>query len=369
MRLKKLKINNFRNFSEGEVNINDGTTVFYGAMGEGKTNLIEAVYLLSVGRSYRTNDTNQVISWGEKEAYVRGEGKNSTGNFAVAIKLTKDGKRIELNGEQSKKSIELIGGLRSVIFHSEDVGIVAGAPHVRRRYIDIAISQASRNYAYNLRDYYRILKQRNSVLAKYPHSGAGEWDDQLSTVGAWLTQVRAKVLSEISQISSSFIGTLVGEERNFSIKYIPAGDENPEKIKLLLSKTLTLDMARGSTSVGPHRDDFKIYLDSAEARYFASSGEKKTIALALKLAEMEFMRGVTGEKPILLLDDVFSALDLSCAKRLLNVTEDGSQCIITLSDLNPLREEFSREALFYEVDSGRVIPSPRSGIIGKIRQP
>ncbi len=354
MHIKNLKLNNFRNFTQGEVAIGDGTTVLYGGVGEGKTNLLEAIFLLSVGRSYRTSESHHMISWGKSEACVRGEGSGAGGNIAVAVKVTSTGKKIELNGENNKKSIDLIGGLRSVIFHSEDMSIVNGGPQVRRRYLDLAISQTSKNYAYNLRDYHRILKQRNSALLRYSNADVTEWDEQLSRVGAWITQVREKVIAEISRAANMTVRSLVEESHQLEIKYIPSGDADPERLRAKISKAIHIDISRGMTTIGPHRDDFKLLLSGVDARYFASSGEKKTIVLALKLAEVDFIRAVTGEKPILLLDDVFATLDLKRSKALLSVTGDGAQCIITLTDMNLLREEFKSGAMMYEVAKGRI---------------
>ncbi|MFH1709616.1 MAG: DNA replication/repair protein RecF [bacterium] len=354
MRIKKLKLNNFRNFAEGEVAIGEGTTVFYGGVGEGKTNLIEAIFLLSVGKSYRASESHQVISWGKNEAYVRGEGTGRAGDMAVAIKVTKTGKKIELNGENNKRSIDLMGGLRSVLFHSEDTEIVSGGPQARRRYLDIAISQSSKNYAYNLREYYRILKQRNSALLKYAGADMTAWDDQLVKTGAWITQVRENVISEIAQVADQIIKSLAGENQKLEIRYVPSGETDPEAFKFRLSKAIDIDVARGTTTVGPHRDDFKLLLSGVDARYFASSGEKKTIVLALKLAEVEFIREVTGEKPALLLDDVFSTLDTKRSRALISATGDGSQCIITLTDLDILKDEFRSGAKLYEIKEGKV---------------
>lgn len=357
MRIKNLQLNNFRNFTHGEVAIGDGTTVFYGGVGEGKTNLIEAVFFLSVGRSYRTSEAQHVISWGKSEAYIRGEGGGDSGEISVAVKVAKDGKKFELNGENNKKAIDLVGGLRSVLFHSEDIAIVGGSPQVRRRYLDLAISQSSRNYAHNLRDYYRILRQRNSALSKSSSADITEWDEQLSRVGAWITQVREQVISEISGPANKVVQALVGEENKLEIKYVPSGDADPEKLRDRLSKSMNIDIYRGATTVGPHRDDFKLMLSGVDSRYFSSSGEKKTIVLALKLAEVEFIRAATGEKPTLLLDDVFSTLDLKRCRALLDVTSDGSQCIVTLTDPDLYKSEFKSGAKFYEVSKGGVTPA------------
>jgi len=298
--------------------------------------------------------SNQVITWGKSEAYVRGEGQSSTGSFSVAVQVTKLGKRIELNGENNKKSIDLIGGIKSVIFHSDDTAMVGGAPQLRRRYLDLAISQSSKNYAYNLRDYYKILKQRNSALSKFSDMDMSAWDEQASRVGSWITQIRTKVISELSQGADIIMKSLVGESTKLEIKYVPSGDSDQSVYKIKLSKSMNMDMSRGATTIGPHRDDIKILLSGVDARYFASSGEKKTIVLALKLAEVEFIRAVTGEKPILLLDDVFSTLDLKRSKALLSATGDGSQCVITLTDLNLVKNEFKAGAVLYEVAGGRI---------------
>ena len=353
MRLKKIHLKDFRNLSDCELSLSDGTTVFYGGVGEGKTNIVESILLLSIGRSHRTTENGQMISWGKNEAYVRGEAENSTSKLTAAIKITRNGKRIELNGEQNKRSIELIGGIKSVIFHSEDISIVGGGPALRRRYLDVAISQASKNYAYNLRDYYKALKQRNTALNAFPGSNLAEWDDQLSSLGSWITQVRAQAVLEIAEMAKKIAGSLIGVEGNFNISYSPGGEDTPETFKVRLAKARPVDNVRGITTVGPHRDDIKIILDGVDARYFASSGEKKTIALALKLAEVEFIQSMTGEKPIVLLDDVFSTLDQKRSRALLSVTGDGSQCIITTTDLNYLIDEIREGVSLYEVSNGQ----------------
>jgi DNA replication and repair protein RecF len=354
MRIKRLKLNNFRNFNEGDIALNDGMTVFYGGVGEGKTNLIEAVFMLSVGRSYRTSVSDHVIAWGKGEAYVRGEGKNSVGDFSVAIKVSKTEKLIELNGESNKKAIELIGGLRSVVFHSEDIVIISGSPAARRRYIDLAISQASKNYVYNLRDYYKVLRQRNSALIRHSQPSVGEWDEQLATLGSWLTKVRGDVIEELAKSANTFVGALAGDAKKLDLRYMASGAPDRSRYMAMLSRSRDIDTLRGSTQIGPHRDDIKITLGGADARHFSSSGEKKTIALALKLAEVELLRGVTGEKPIMLLDDLFSTLDVRRSKALLEVTGDGSQCIVTLTDLNLLKEELNKGAVLYEVKGGAI---------------
>jgi DNA replication and repair protein RecF len=355
MLIKKLKLNNFRNFCEGDIAINDGTTVFYGGVGQGKTNIIEAVFLLSIGRSHRTSETNHVISWGKNEAYVRGEGLNGCGSFSVAVKVSKEGKKIELNGENGKKNIDLIGGLRTVMFHSGDIDIVGGGPHSRRRFLDLALSQSSKNYVYNLRDYYKVLKQRNASLVKFSKKDLENWDEQLARIGSWLTKIRRGVVGELNTAAAHFVSLMAGENNQLAIKYSASGDEDRSEFLRKLEASRESDLLRGTTSVGPHRDDLKISLNGVDARHFSSSGEKKTIALALKLAEVEFITTVTGEKPIMLMDDLFSTLDYNRSKALLGVVGEGAQCIITLTDKDLLKDGMHDNAMSYEVRNGQIL--------------
>jgi DNA replication and repair protein RecF len=354
MRIKRLKLNNFRNISEGDVAINDGTTVFYGGVGQGKTNLLEAIFMLSIGRSHRTAETNHVIAWGKTEAYVHGEGLNACGSFSVGVKVGKDGKRIELNGEDNKKNIDLIGGLRTVMFHSGDLEIVGGAPHSRRRFLDLAISQSSKNYVFNLRDYCKVLKQRNAALSSFSRNDLDNWDEQLARIGSWITNIRKGVVSEMNFAAGHFVQALAGDDSKLDIKYLASGSDNKAEFLKKLAASRETDLSRGTTTVGPHRDDMKILLNGADARHFSSSGEKKTIALALKISEVEFIKTVTGEKPIMLMDDLFSTLDYSRSRALLSVAANNAQCIITLTDKDLLKDEFASGAMTYEVRDGRI---------------
>jgi DNA replication and repair protein RecF len=180
------------------------------------------------------------------------------------------------------------------------------------------------------------------------------WDRQLITHGAWLTQVRAKVTAEISKIADNYARALSEGTMSMKMKYVPSGDENVGIYEEKLDAARHIDAERYTTSVGPHRDDIYIELNDTDARYYASSGEKKTAALALKMAEADFITGVTGEKPILLLDDVFSSLDIRRSRALLSVASDSPQSIITLTDLNILKQDIKSGAKFYEVRQGRM---------------
>lgn len=361
MRIKNLKLLNFRNFSQACVDLGEGVTIFYGGVGEGKTNLVESVGLLSLGRSYRVSDTRQVISWGREASYVRGEAESSSGSFSVAVKVTKAGKQIELNGESNKRAFDLIGGLRTVIFHSDDTVLVGGAPQSRRKFIDLSLSQASRNYLSNLRDYYRILKQRNAALLSHNLSGLDEWDTQLATTGSWLTQVREKVIGELGTAASQLLGSLAGSGNRLKLSYLMSGDPDPAAFRARLLRAHGLDISRGSTSVGPHRDEIRITLNGVDAKFYCSSGEKKSIAIALRLAEVEFIRSFTGEKPVVILDDLFSSLDVRRSRALLSVAGDGSQCIITSNDVSALKDIVGDSCL-YEVRNGNIREASRYDI-------
>ncbi len=353
MRIKTLQLNNFRNFTQAHIALNEGTTVFYGGVGQGKTNILEAMFMLTLGRSFRTAEAAQVISWGKSEAYVRGEGRSCAGELSIGIRVRKSGKYIELNGANNKRPVELIGGLRSVMFHADDVLIVSGAPHYRRRFLDLAISQSSATYLHNLREYYKIMKQRNSALMKPDRSGMDVWDEQLATTGSWLAGVRAKIVAELAPAAEKILRMLTGGDEKLEIRYLSSGGEDAQGFREKLIRTRGLDISRGLTSIGAHRDELRIMLDGVDARQFCSSGEKKSIVLAIKLAEVELIRSVTGERPAMLFDDLFSSLDEKRSKALMRMAGEGGQSVITLTDMGLIRE-IPGSAALYEVRRGEI---------------
>ncbi|MFC1560236.1 DNA replication/repair protein RecF [Candidatus Margulisiibacteriota bacterium] len=354
MLINTLRLKDFRNIKEVAADLSPGTTIFYGGIGEGKTNLIEAIYLLSIGRSHRTSSSSDMIYWGSDEAAVKGEGESGTGKLSTLVKIKGERKKVEVNGASCGKTLDLLGNFRSVLFHSEDLKIVKDDPSFRRKFLDIVISQVSKNYAYSLRDYYKALRQKNHALAGGVADNADIWDEQLASLGAWITEVRAKTIKEMGSIAARMFTVLIGEDLQLSLGYSKSAPTDKVEYMEKLKQAKPFDVARGRTSLGPHRDDIEIKVNGKSARQFASSGEQKVIMLSLKMAEVEFIKGMTGEEPLLLLDDVFSSIDERRSKALLGSTGNGSQCIITTTDLNSVQRDLLRDAKLYEVKDGGI---------------
>jgi len=352
MTVKEIRIKNFRNLKEVATELSGGTTIFYGGIGEGKTNLIEALYMLSIGRSYRTSNGRDLICWGEEEAAVRGDGDSGAAKLSMLVRIRNEGKKVEVNGSSCSKGMELLGKFRAVLFHNEDIRIVKDDPSFRRRFMDIVISQVSKNYAYSLKDYYKTLRQRNRSILDGGNTEI--WDEQLASLGSWITDVREKTIKEIDRIAAKIFKILIGAERNLSLVYQQSSIKDKDQYLEQLKNTKALDVARGTTNVGPHRDDIKISVDGRDVRQFASSGEQKVVMLSMKMAEVDFIKGMTGEQPTLLLDDVFSAIDEQRSMTLLKSTGNGAQCIITTTDLNSVKRNMLGEARLYEVKNGSV---------------
>lgn len=355
MAIKEIRLKDFRNIKGADLELSEGTTIFYGGIGEGKTNLIEAIYLLSIGRSYRTQNSRHLIHWGKDEAAVRGEGENSNGKLSMLIKIQNEGKKVEVNGTGYSKSMELLGRIRTTLFHSEDMRIVKDEPSYRRKFLDIVISQISRNYAYSLKDYFKVLRQRNQVLMSGNRQNTEVWDEQLSSLGSWITEVREKTIKEISNIAARIFRGLRGEEAKLEMNYIKSATEDKSSYAEKLNRTRSLDIAKGITGIGPHRDDLEIKVNGRDARLFASSGEQKVITLSMKMAEAEFIKGMAGEEPVLLLDDVFAAIDEPRSRSLLKGAGSSAQRVITTTDISSIQKDVLKDAKLYEIKDGGAV--------------
>ncbi len=356
MKLLKLQLENFRSASRGtfEFDPTRPLTVIAGPNGLGKTNLLEAVYVLSLGRSFRAVLQDDLISWGmdyfrligEIETKEKTEIEVSYSNYPSRKKIFKK------NGAALKNS-EYIGTFLTVLFHPEDLNILYLSPSLRRRYMDILLSQADRRYLVALTKYNQILKQRNALLdeirrarfARAPTSTLLDdlfaWDKEIVEFGSAIIEKRLQLLSFLNQKLPKLYRAISGGKETLTVSYLSKIEppDSPAKLPGLYTQTLSnrmeKDILQAKTTAGPHRDDLAFYLNEKEINVSASRGEFRTLLLAIKLAEIEFIRELTGEDPILLLDDVFSELDRSRQNRLLKAIK-GCQAIITTTDMETL---------------------------------
>ena len=344
MKITRVTLNNFRSYPAAEVELGGGVNVFTGSNAQGKTNLLEAVYLTAVGRSMRTPRDRELIRWGETRARVKVEAEGVTGKRKVEIVLSdKENKRVAVGGAQVTKLGELMGVITVVLFSPDETAVIKDGPAERRRFADIAICQISRAYFYLLSRYNKTLAQRNKLIKSRADGDTLDiWDEQLARAGAKLIRTRKGFFRRISPLAAAAHEFLTDGKESLTVAYESIeGETDDELYKNLLDRLRRdrdRDLMQGFTHSGPQTDDFAAVIGGADVRKFGSQGQQRTAALALKLAQLDLMEEETGESPVLLLDDVFSELDPARQKKLI---ERLSRCqtIITATHIDPTIED------------------------------
>lgn len=379
MYLKSLSLTDYRNYSALSCGFGPGVNLVTGANAQGKTNLIEAVYYLSIGRAYRQARDEQLIRWGRDSFRIRGKVESRFGSTEIETLYRREGnpaKTISVDGLRAQKREEVSGRLTSVLFSPESMAVVKGPPQERRSLLDYDISQISYAYASDLYKYRRILAQRNALLRKLSHIPMGVedkkerlsvWDQQLVVYGSRIVEKRTAVVEKLTPLVRLVHRKLADNEDNMEIRYFQYGmdaaasNEKDRKrdfaaaLREAGERTLAEDLRLGSTQWGPHRDDLKIFLEGIDLRQYGSQGQQRTGALALKLAELELFRGESGEYPVLLLDDVMSELDEERQRKLLGViNEKYIQCIITATEAKNIDLIEKRQPKRFMVNRGEI---------------
>ena len=298
---------------------------------QGKTNLLEAIYLCCTGRSHRTRQDRELVRWGADFCRVCVEAERRDGTHEVDIAIPLAGRRkIRVNGSEIARSGELMGHVTGVLFSPEDLRLIKDGPGERRRFMDIALSQIRPSYYYALQRYARALKQRNELLRTGRLETLDSWDEQLCREGARIMAARADYIERLNEAAARTHGDIARERERLSIAYAPNVADGDLRGALL--RTRETDARRMTTSAGVHRDDVRFCVDGRELRLFGSQGQQRTAALSLRLAELDVVRAESGEAPVLLLDDVMSELDPERRRRLLAHLE-GIQTIVTCTDV------------------------------------
>ncbi len=343
MRLKSIKYSNFRNLKDMEFIPGDHVTLLSGKNAQGKTNLLEAVYICSAGRSHRTARDRELIKFGSLAAFIDAKCQQEDGSHRIEIKLSSTNKKaVTINNSPAKRLGQLMGHMNSVMFSPEDLQLIKSGPSFRRRFVDIALSQMSSTYFYNLQRYLKTLEQRNSLLKNSENKESLKtldvWDTQLSKYGAYLCVRRRDFITSLNETCSKIHNELTGGKEILMVKYqssVQSCDEKKAENELMdhFKKHRASDIKRRITSFGPHRDDIELSVNGVDVRAFGSQGQQRTCALSMKLAEVDIMKNITGEYPLLLLDDVFSELDNSRRTWLLNYI-GNVQTFITCVDID-----------------------------------
>lgn len=358
MIIKSLSIDKFRNYQSLEMQFDPGTNIFYGDNAQGKTNILEAIYLSGTSKSHRGTKDKDIIRFGEEESHIRTIVERDQMPYQIDVHLKKNKtKGIAINGIPIKKASELFGIINFVFFSPEDLSIIKDGPSERRRFLDMELCQIDKFYLHDLANYNKIINQRNKLLKDISfHPELKEtldiWDLQLCDYGRRIIERRAKFVKQLNFIIYQIHKNLSGSKEELTVIY----DRNTDKDSFgdRLRQNREQDLKLKMTSVGPHRDDLIFYTGNMDIRKFGSQGQQRTAALSLKLSEIELVKKTIHDTPILLLDDVLSELDSHRQNYLLESIHD-IQTMITCTGLDEfVNHQFSINKIF-RVSEGAVI--------------
>lgn len=334
MWINKIKINNFRNYKEQEILLDKNINIFYGENAQGKTNIIEAIFLGSMGKSFRAKKDSEMIMLNEdiSNIDIEYEKKDRDGKIKIVLGNKKN---IFVNGIKLKKLSELLGNINIVIFTPDDINILKGGPQNRRRFLDIMISQLKPNYMHNLNLYTKTLEQRNNYLRQIREQNKDEnlleiWDSKLVEYAFNIYNYRKEFLDKINEKIKDIHSEITDNKENLRLEYISNCISKEEYLKLLKERR-KLDIIKGYTTKGIHRDDFILYINDKQLDIYGSQGQHRTSILSLKIAELNIIYDEIGEYPILLLDDFMSELDEKRRESFLKNIRD-IQVIITCTE-------------------------------------
>ena len=354
MIVKSLKLNQFRNYESLEVSFDGGTNLFYGNNAQGKTNILEAVYLCGTTKSHKGSKDREIIRFGEEEAHIRMELVRKGSSYEIDMHLKKNRpKGIAVNGVPIRKAAELLGIANFVFFSPEDLGIIKNGPAERRRFLDMELCQLNKLYLHELSNYNKVVIQRNKLLKECSFQNQFEdmldiWDMQMLRYGKNLIEAREKFVDELGRIIAEIHRKLTGGREELVVRYEKNVSSGEFEKKLSLTRARDLKMKMSMT--GPHRDDLLFEVKGVDIRKYGSQGQQRTAALSLKLAEIELVKRAIKDTPVLLLDDVLSELDSSRQQYLLDSIHD-IQTLITCTGIDDFIEnKFQLNKVFHVAD-------------------
>lgn len=363
MLIRRLKLQQFRNYQQQELLWDERLNLLYGGNAQGKSNLLEAIYYLAIASSFRAQHDTELIRHEDEHFYLEADVESeSGGKLRLTAAQNRAGKRIwTVNGEHKQRLVDLVGLFHTVLFAPEDIALVKAGPDARRRYINRQMSQNDRAYCRLLLQYNHLLKQRNACLKTMEQGGDPAqleiWTEQLVQAGSEIMVRRAETVARLQPLAEELHAHLSGGEK-LELSYlsavcgrepVPDCEQAARQFRAALKARRHQELVYGATITGPHRDDLLLTLDSRAARDFASQGQQRTAALSLKLAELELARALRGEYPVLLLDDVMSELDAERRKQIILLAVNKTQTFISA-----VEDNFSfRQGKHWKIENGR----------------
>ncbi|WP_195963826.1 DNA replication/repair protein RecF [Clostridium cuniculi] len=360
MFIKRLQMLNYRNYNVLDISLGPHVNVFMGDNAQGKTNILEGIYYCAFARSHRTSKDRELINWNSNNALLSITVGRERLDKRIDISILKDGKKaIQVNKIKIKKIGELFGNFNVVMFSPEDLKIIKDSPGVRRKFIDMELCQLNPKYYYNLVQYNKVLNERNSILRNRNINKdiLDVYDMQLVEFGYNIIIDRLEYIQKLNKYSAKIHSDITSGKEKIEFKYISA-IKDLENIKenfySLLEKNRSRDCERGITSIGPHRDDFTVLINDIDTKSYGSQGQQRTAVLTIKFSSLKIIKELTGEHPVLLLDDVLSELDFSRKRYILSTIGD-IQTIITCTGIEDLYEYLDDKSKVFKVKDGEIL--------------
>lgn len=364
MKINNISIYNFRNYEQASIDFNDNINIFIGNNGEGKTNILESIYVLAITKSHRVYIDKTLINSNKNIMKLTGMMSSNKGEKTLELIMNNKGKRVSINKVIYKKISDYISNLIVILFSPDDLDLIKGSPGVRRKYINIEIGQLDNKYLYYLNEYNNLLKQRNEYLKSVNIDNIDKTyidilDNQLCDKALVVYKFRFDFISNLNRIISNIFNDL--SSGKLCIKYInnidtlEYSDDIKDKLLNKLESNLKRDIFTGSTSYGPHRDDIDFFLNDKNVRDYGSQGQQRLTVLAMKFAEVELFKEKRGEYPILLLDDIFSELDILKRNAIIKYLDKGVQVFITSTDINDIDKSILKNAKVFNIENGNIV--------------
>ncbi len=358
MIIESIELKNYRNYEELHMELNEGTNILYGDNAQGKTNILEAVYVCCTSKSHKNAKDRDIIRFDQDESHIKMQIRKNDVPYRIDMHLKKNKpKGIAINGMPIRRASELFGIANVVCFSPEDLNIIKNGPSERRRFIDMELCQLNKLYVHSLVQYNKVLVQRNKLLKELAFRPDYEetldvWDMQLVNYGKEVMEYRRDFVGRLNEMIHGIHARLSGQKEDLKICYEP--DTDSGQFEGALKRSRPQDMKQKTTLCGPHRDDISFFVNGIDIRKFGSQGQQRTAALSLKLSELELVKQLIHDRPILLLDDVLSELDAGRQNHLLNAIND-IQTIITCTGLDDfVNNRFKIDKIFKVIDGAVV---------------
>lgn len=374
MKIKSLKLLYFRNYLSTNIEVHPSLNVLVGNNANGKTNIIESIFCLALGKSYRTKSDSECIMFGETATAMSCIVNKNNRELDIMLGINNKGKSAKIAGIKKTKLTDFVGELNVVLFSPEDLQIVKGSPTLRREFMNREFYQFSRIYHKYYLMYQHLLKQRNSYLKDMRKNPKDEMSlayletltSQLAKVALYITKERVSFVQDISKLTYKNMLNISNGQETLKIKYkssvldaLNIAEINDESFteenltKVMMKKSFD-DIMRGSTKIGPQHDDLEFYINDLDAKMYASQGQQRSIVLSLKLAEINYLKEKTGTYPVLLLDDVLSELDKNRQLKLLDAINENVQTFITTPSISDIKEDLLKKAKVFKIEDGNI---------------